>query len=188
VAIEPSQDILTGLPGYFPNMRNHPRHRPTLRRLDSRTAALVGFARSAEVFGQVLYIRLGAVALGTSRVDSNKLTIGDTTADVEDVFNLIELTAAAGKDRGGSEFLLKCTGDLCVGVGLARARSNTSIGQPLIGGQILEQRDGGVEEIDKLVFLFIIAVAVGVQGGVTSTVLAPFVLPDSWLAIDYSIQ
>lgn len=105
------------------------------------------------------------------------MTIGDTTADVEDILDLVELTATARKDGGGSELLLECAGDLGVGVGLARAGSNASISQPLISGQILEQRDGGVEEVDKLVFLFVVVVAVGVQGRVTSSVLAPFVLP-----------
>jgi hypothetical protein len=106
------------------------------------------------------------------------LTFGDTTANIEDVFNLIELATGARKDGCGSELLLKCGRDLSIGVGLAGAGSDTSTGQPVIGRQILEQRDGSVEEVDKLVFLFVVAVTVGVQGGVTSSVLAPFVLPD----------
>jgi hypothetical protein len=73
--------------------------------------------------------------------------------------------------------LLESAGNLGVGVGLAGAGSDASTSQPIVGGQILEQRDGGVEEIDKLIFLFVVAVAVRVQGGVTSSVLAPFVLP-----------
>jgi len=150
----------------------------THTRLILRTAALVGFGSSAEILGQVLYPSLGAVALGASRVDSNELTFGDTTTDVEDVFDLVELTTAAGKNGGGTELLLECARDLSIGIGLARTGSDASIGQPLISGQILEQCDGGVKEVDKLIFLFIVAVAVGIQGGVTSSVLAPFVLPD----------
>jgi hypothetical protein len=140
----------------------------------SRTAALIGLRRSAEILGQVLDTSLGAVALGSSGVNGNELTVGNTTADVEDVFDLVELTAAAGKNGGGSELLLECAGDLGVGVGLAGAGCDASTSQPIVGGQIL---DGGVEEIDKLIFLFVVAVAVRVQGGVTSSVLAPFVLP-----------
>jgi hypothetical protein len=145
--------------------------------LASSTAALVGFRRGAEILGQVLDTSLGAVAFGTRGVDSDELALGNTTTDVEDVFDLVELTTAAGKNGGGSELLLEGAGNLGVGVSLAGAGSDASTGQPVIGGQILEQRDGGVEEIDKLVFLFVVAVAVGVQGGVTSSVLAPFVLP-----------
>jgi hypothetical protein len=145
--------------------------------LASSTAAFICFGRSAEVLGQVLDTSLGTVALGTSRVDGNELALGNTTADIEDIFDLVELTTAAGKNGGGSELLLKCAGNLGVGVGLAGAGSDASTSQPIVGGQILEQGDGGVEEIDKLVFLFVVAVTVGVQGGVTSSVLAPFVLP-----------
>jgi hypothetical protein len=152
--------------------------------LASSTAALVGFGRSAEVLGQVLDTSLGTVALGTSRVDGNELALGNTTANIEDIFDLVELPAAARKNGGGSELLLKRAGDLGVGVGLAGAGSDTSTSQPVVGGQILEQGDGGVEEIDKLVFLFVVAVTVGVQGGVTSSVLAPFVLPDQQSAND----
>lgn len=137
---------------------------PIFHKLASRTAALIGFGRSAEVLGKVFYTIFWAVTFGSSRVDCNKLAVGDTSADVEDIFNLVELTAAAGKDGSGSELLLKCAGNLGVGVGLARAGSDTSISQPLIRGQILEQRDSGVEEVHKFVFLFVVVVAVGVQG------------------------
>jgi hypothetical protein len=147
-----------------------------------RTAAFVGFGCSAEVLGQILDTGLGAVAFGSSGVDGNKLTIGDTTTDVEDVFNLIELTTGARKNRSGSELLLECAGDLSVGVSLAGAGSDTSTSEPVIGRQIFEQRDGGVEEFHKLIFLFVVVVAVGVQSGVTSSVLAPFVLPGEWSA------
>ena len=149
----------------------------TLHVIVSRTAAFVGLGRSAQVLRQVFYSSLWTITLGTGRVDGNELALGDTTADVEDVFDLVELTAGARKDRGSTELLLECGRDLSVGVGLAGAGSDTSTGQPVISRQVLEQRDGGVEEIDKLVFLLIVAVAVRVQGGVTSSVLAPFVLP-----------
>lgn len=167
------------------NMVVYSCHNPTI--LASGAAALVGFGCGADVLRQVLYSSLWTIAFGTSRVDGNELTFGDTTANIEDVFNLVELTAGAGKDGSSSELLLERAGDLGVGVGLARAGSDTGIGQPLIGRQVLEQRDGGVEEIDKLVFLFVVAVAVGVQGGVTSSVLTPFVLPDQWLADDWKL-
>lgn len=92
---------------------NHTLHIPALR-----TATLVGFGRSAEVLGQVLD-SLRAIALGTSRVDGDKLTFSDTTADIEDIFDLVELTTGARKDGCGSELLLKRGRDLSVGVGLA---------------------------------------------------------------------
>jgi len=105
------------------------------------------------------------------------LTFSDTTADIENIFDLVELTTAARKNRSGAKLLLECARDLSVGVGLTRTGSDAGIGQPLISGQILEQCDGGVEEVDKLVFFFVVAVAVGVQGGVTSSMFAPFMLP-----------
>jgi len=144
----------------------------------SRTTALVGFGCSAEILGQVLDAGLGAVAFGSSGIDGNELTIRDTASDVEDVFDLVELTTGAGEDGCGSKLLLECAGDLGVGVGLGGAGSDTSTSEPIVGGQIFEQRDSGVEEVHKLVFLFVVVVAVGIQGGVTSSVLAPFVLPE----------
>lgn len=68
---------------------------PALHGLALRTAAFVGFGRSAEILGQVLDTGLGAVAFGSSGVDGNKLTVGDTATHVEDVLNLIELNTGA---------------------------------------------------------------------------------------------
>jgi hypothetical protein len=75
------------------NMVDYSCHNPTI--LASRAAALVGFRCGAEILRQVLYSSLRTVAFGTSRVDRNKLTFGDTTADVEDVFDLVKLPAGA---------------------------------------------------------------------------------------------
>ena len=142
-----------------------------------RTATFIGFGRSAEILGQVLDTSLWAVSFGTSRVDSNELTIGDTSADIEDIFDLVELAATARKDRSSSELGLECIGDLSVGVGLAGAGSDASISQPIVSRQVLEQSDCCVEEIDELVLLLIVGITVGVQGRIASAVLAPFVLP-----------
>jgi hypothetical protein len=68
---------------------------PALHTLASRTAAFVGFRCSAEVLRQVLDTGLGAVAFGSSGVNGNELTIGDTATNVKDVFNLIELSTGA---------------------------------------------------------------------------------------------
>jgi hypothetical protein len=163
-------------------------HDSALHILALRTAALVGFGCSAEVLRQVLDTSLGAVSFSTSGIDGNKLTLGDTTPDIEDVFDLVELTTSARKNRSGSELLLECAGDLGVGVGLAGAGSDTSTSKPVIGGQILEQRDGSVEEVHKLVFLLVVGVAIGVQCGVTCSVLAPFVLPGWKLVNDLEIS
>jgi hypothetical protein len=158
-------------------------HDSALHILTLRTAALIGFGCSAEVLGQILDTSLGAVALGAGRVNRDKLTLGDTAADVEDVFDLVELTTSARKNRSGSELLLECAGDLGIGVGLAGAGGDTSTSKPVVGGQVFEEGDGGVEEVHKLVFLLVVGVAIGVQRGVTCSVLAPFVLPDQWLVV-----
>lgn len=149
-----------------------------------RTATLVGFGSSAEILRQVLNTSLWAISFGAGWVDSDKLTIGDTSTHVEDILDLVELAAAARQDRSSSELGLKCIGDLGVGVGLARAGSDTSISQPIVSRQILEQSDGGVEEIDELVFLLVVGITIGVQGRVASAVLAPFVLPGQMSGIN----
>lgn len=111
------------------------------------------------------------------------MTISNTSANVKDIFDLVELAAAARQDGSSSKLGLKGTGNLGVGVGLAGARSNTSVSQPVVSGQILEQSDGGVQEIDEFVLLLVVGIAIGVQGRVAGSVLAPFVLP-GWISAD----
>lgn len=66
------------------------------------------------------------------------MTIGDTSTNVEDIFDLVELATAARQDRSSSKLGLECTGDLGIGIGLAGAGGDTSISQPIVSRQILE--------------------------------------------------
>ena len=47
----------------------------------------------------------------------------------------------------------------------------------LIGGQVFEQCNGGVEEVDKFVLGLVVGVAAGAQRRVTSSVFAPLMFP-----------
>lgn len=79
----------------FPSLVSHTLFGTDLIGLFLRTATFVGFGCSAEVLGQVLDTSLWTVSFGTGRVDSDELTVGNTSADVEDIFDLIQLSAAA---------------------------------------------------------------------------------------------
>lgn len=106
------------------------------------------------------------------------MTIGDATTDVVGILNLVELATGAGEDGSGPKLVLQSGGDLSVGVSLARAWGDTGISQPLVSREILEQSDGRVEKVDKFILLGVVGIAAGVQSGVASTMLAPFVLPE----------
>lgn len=105
--------------------------------------------------------------------------MSNTTTDIERILDLIQLAASASQDRRGTELCLERAGDGRVGIGLAGARRDASIGKPLrllasesssevlntylICGQILEQGDGCVQEVNELVLRPIVGVAARVQ-------------------------
>lgn len=97
-----------------------------------RAAALIGLGRSTEVLRHVLDTSLRAVARSASRLDSNKLAVGDTATNVVGVLNLIELTTGARENRSCAKLVLESGGDLGVGVGLAGTWGDTGISQPLV--------------------------------------------------------
>lgn len=105
--------------------------------------------------------------------------MSNTATDIERILDLIQLAAGASQNRRSTELCLERAGDGRVGIGLAGARRDASICKPLrvlasesgsevpntylVRGQILEQGDGCVQEINELVLRLIVGVAARIQ-------------------------
>ena len=85
----------------------------------------------AEILGQVLDARLGAVSRCPGGVHRDEVAIGNTATDIERILDLVQFAARASQNRCGSKLRLKSTGNGCVRVGLAGARRDTGVREPL---------------------------------------------------------
>jgi hypothetical protein len=82
-------------------------------------AALIGLRSGAEILGQVLDSRLGAVARRSSGVHRDEVAIGNTATDIERILDLVQFATRASQNRCCSKLCLKGAGNGCVCVGLA---------------------------------------------------------------------
>lgn len=95
--------------------------------------------------------------------------------------DLVQGAALAAKSNWRTMLLRKNTLDVLQGV-LLRARGrDAGIGKPLVSGEGLEEGDGLLEEVDGFLAGLVAAVAGGRESADASSVLAPFVLPESFV-------
>lgn len=127
--------------------------------------------------GLVLHIA-GALALGAIGISSDELAGLKRTLDVEVVPDLVQGTAFAAEGDLGAVVLLQDALDLGEAVGLIGAGGDAGIREPLVCRESLEELDSASEEIRSLLGSLVVRVAVRVESGDASAVLAPFVLPE----------
>lgn len=105
--------------------------------------------------------------------------MSDTATGIECILDLIQLAAGASQDRRSTELCLERAGNGRISIGLAGAWRDAGICKPLrvlasesglevpntylVRGQILEQGDGCIQEINELVLRLIVGVAARVQ-------------------------
>ena len=145
----------------------------------------MGISKAAATEATIVTSRLGlvldvagALALGTIGVSGDELAGLKRTLNVEVVPDLVQSAALAAESDLGAMVLLQDALDLGEAVGLVGAGGDACLRQPLVGRESLEELDSASEEIRSFLSILVVRVAVRVEGGDASAVLAPFVLPE----------
>jgi len=157
----------------IPNLFNNERKVHRVRRS--------GVYRRRIRFGRILQTT-GCAASGNRGVDWDPLAINGRALEAEVPVDLVQVVPTTVKSGCNASNTLESRSDGGQTIGPAVIRSDSGGGQPLVGGEGLEERHDGLEVDHGLFTLGVVRKARCLEVTQAGSVLAPFMLPELFVS------